>query len=168
MSDPFLGEVRIFSYLYPSAPMGWAFCDGQLLQIVQNTALFSILGNTYGGNGSTTFALPNLQGRMPIHVGDGFTLGQQGGEAAHTLSISEMPKHTHPVTASGNLADQSAAAGNLWATVSRNSYSGTVNTNMNPAAVLAAGGSQAHSNMPPYMVLSFCIALQGIYPTRPE
>ncbi len=163
MSERFLGEIKIASFGFP--PKGWALCNGQLLPISQNQALFSILGTTYGGDGRVNFALPNLQGRMPIHEGNGFIRGERGGEVAHTLSIGEMPTHTHLATASGNLADESAAAGNLWATVSQNSYSGTGNTSMSPAAVLAAGGSQAHSNMPPYLVLNFCIALQGIFPS---
>ncbi|HSM88282.1 MAG TPA: tail fiber protein [Candidatus Limnocylindrales bacterium] len=166
MAEPFLAEVRIFSFNFP--PKGWAFCNGQVLPISQNQALFSILGTTYGGDGRTNFALPNLQGRVPVHTGNGINLGQPGGEAAHTLSISEMPAHNHPVVGSSSVGS-AGPGGSLWATdnTGANPYgAGSVNTVMNPASVGQSGGSQAHENMSPYLVLNFCIALQGIFPSR--
>jgi len=164
MSEPFLSEIRIVSFNF--APKGWALCNGQLLLISQNPALFSLLGTTYGGNGQTTFALPNLQGRIPIHTGSGFTLGQTGGETTHTLSISEMPAHTHGIHASSAGADQLGPTGNLWANGNVPAYSGTANATMAPASIGNAGGSQVHENMSPYLVLNFVIALQGIFPSQ--
>jgi len=163
MSTPYLGEIRIFSFNF--APKGWAMCNGQLLAINQNQALFSILGTTYGGNGQTNFALPNLQGRMPVHVGGGITLGQLGGEAAHTLTVSEMPAHTHQVFGSTTLASFGDPTGNLWATGNA-AYNPSSNTSMNPACIANAGSSQPHDNMSPYLVLTICIALQGIFPSQ--
>ena len=162
MADPFVAEIRIFPFTF--APKGWAFCNGQLLPISQNTALFSLLGTTYGGDGKSTFALPDLRGRVPVHVGDGFTQGQTGGQEAHTVSIGEMPAHNHPVTASssaGNSADPATLA------QASNAY-GDPNalTGLHPATVTNVGGSQPHTNMQPYLVLSWCIALQGIFPSR--
>ena len=164
MSTPFLAEIRIFSFGF--APKGWALCNGQLLPINQNQALFSLLGTTYGGDGRVNFALPNLQGRVPFHVGDGLTLGESSGETAHTLAISEMPAHTHTPVGSSNNAGAASPAGNLWASLSGGGYSPTANTAMNPASILPTGGSQAHDNMSPYLVLNFCIALQGIFPSQ--
>ena len=164
MSTPFLGEIKIISFNFP--PKGWAFCSGQLLPISQNTALFSLLGTNYGGDGRTTFALPNLQGRIPLHFGTGFTLGQTGGEQIHTLTTQEMPAHTHLPVGSSNSADAVAPTGNLWATLSGGGYSTTANTTLNPASVMNAGGNQPHENMSPYLVLNFCIALQGIFPSQ--
>jgi microcystin-dependent protein len=158
-----MAEIKIISWNY--APKGWAFCNGQMLPINQNQALFSILGTTYGGNGQTTFALPNLQGRIPIHMGAGYILGQQGGETAHTLKISELPAHTHPPQANTGAANQGAATNNFWAALGA-SYAGSINQTMSPAATLPTGGSQAHDNMSPYLVLNFIIALQGIFPSR--
>jgi len=164
MSTPFLGEIRIMSFNFP--PKGWAFCNGQLLPINQNQALFSLLGTYFGGNGQTNFALPNLQGRVPIHQGSQFVQGQTGGEAAHTLNISEIPVHTHVVTASSNVADQGNPQGNYLAVESSNAYSTAPDNTMAPQAIPNAGGSQPHDNMSPYLVLTFCIALQGIFPSR--
>jgi microcystin-dependent protein len=164
MSEPFLGEVKIVSWNFP--PKGWAFCNGQLLPINQNQALFSILGTTYGGDGRVSFGLPNLQGRAPVHAGNGISLGELGGETAHTLNISELPAHNHvPVgsPAAGTLAN---TLGNLWGSSTANPYSSTANTAMNPACVVPVGGSQPHENMSPYLVLNFIIALQGIFPSQ--
>jgi microcystin-dependent protein len=163
MAEPFLAEIRIFSFNFP--PKGWALCNGQLLPINQNQALFSLLGTTYGGDGRVNFALPNLQGRMPVHVGNGIILGQLAGETAHTLTPSEMPAHTHTAVGSSTPANLGAPTGNLWATGNA-AYNPTPNTTMNPACVQSVGGSQAHENMSPYLVLNFCIALQGIFPSQ--
>jgi microcystin-dependent protein len=164
MATPFLGEVKIVSFNF--APKGWALCNGQLLPINQNQALFSLLGTTYGGNGQTTFALPNLQGRVPLHMGSAFVMGQAGGETAHTLNISEMPAHTHIPVGSSNNASVTTPAGNLWAAQSGGGYSPSSNANMNPASITNVGGSQPHDNMSPYLVLNFCIALSGVFPSR--
>jgi microcystin-dependent protein len=164
MAEPFLGEIRIFSFNF--APRGWALCNGQLMPINQNQALFSLLGTMYGGDGRTTFALPNLQGRTPIHIGDGFTQGQSAGEQAHTLIPGEMPAHTHQGTGSSAPADQSSPANALWAATASNAYSANLNAGMNPAAVGSLSGNQPHDNMSPYLTLNFCIALQGIFPSR--
>ena len=164
MGTPFLSEIKIVSFNF--APKGWALCNGQLLPINQNQALFSLLGTTYGGDGRVNFALPNLQGRIPNHMGSGFTLGEQGGETAHTLNISELPAHTHtPLGNSTNPASSSSAAGNLWGFVP-NDYTPSSNSAMNPAGVTPTGGSQPHENMSPYLVLNFIIALQGIFPSQ--
>lgn len=163
MASPFLGEIKIISWNFP--PKGWALCNGQLLPINQNQALFSLLGTTYGGNGQTTFALPNLQGRVPIHTGSGHTLGESAGEFFHTLNISELPAHTHVPVGSSAAPASPTASGNLWA-VNAGLYNATPDSAMNPACVLPTGGSQPHDNMSPYLVLNFVIALQGIFPSR--
>jgi len=166
MASPFLGEIRIISFNFP--PKGWAFCNGQLLPINQNQALFALLGTTYGGNGTTNFALPNLQARAPVHMGNGIVLGERGGESAHTLAISELPAHTHQATASDQAADAGSPAGAYWAPGQANAYAPPNNNlvAMEPAAIPNAGGSQPHENMSPYLVLNFMIALQGIFPSQ--
>ncbi len=164
MATPFLGEIKIVSFNFP--PKGWAFCNGQLLPINQNQALFSILGTTYGGDGRVNFALPNLQGRMPVHVGDGISLGELGGETAHTLNISELPAHTHTPVGSNNSPSAGDATNNLWSTFANNQYNSQSNTAMSPACIQPTGGSQPHDNMSPYLVLIFIIALQGIFPSQ--
>jgi microcystin-dependent protein len=164
MAEPFLGEVRIFSFNF--APNGWAMCNGQLMAINQNQALFSILGTTYGGDGRTTFGLPNLQGRVPVHVGNGIGLGEIGGESGHTLSIGEMPAHMHSATGSSAEASVKSPSGKLWGASASSPFVATANTVMNPAAVTQVGGNLAHDNQPPALVLNFCIALVGIFPSR--
>ena len=171
MAEPFLSEIRIFSFNF--APKGWALCNGQFLPINQNQALFSLLGTTYGGNGQTTFALPNLQGRVPIHEGSGFTLGQSGGQSAHTVTMSELPQHTHFLNSNmcigGNVINAALGdpTGNYWANNGKSQYAtNTFDKVMHPSAVTNVGGSQPHNNMQPYLVLNFCIALQGIFPSQ--
>ncbi len=163
MSTPYLSEIRIFSF--PFAPKGWAMCNGQFLPINQNQPLFALLGTTYGGNGQTTFALPNLRGRMPLHFGPDHALGQAGGETAHTLTQSELPQHIHLVTASDAPASTVTPTGNTWANGDVPAYTDPGGLTMNPAALGNVGGSQPHENMPPYLVLNFCIALSGIFPS---
>jgi microcystin-dependent protein len=166
MADPFIGEIKIIGFNYP--PRGWAFCNGQLLPINQNQALFSLLGTTYGGNGSTTFALPDLRGRVPVHVGSGYTQGQRSGEETHTLTPAEMPTHQHTLGASNATATFDEAAGAVFAGggASRFAPAGTANTALDPRVVQAVGGSQPHENRQPYLVLNFAIALTGIFPSR--
>jgi microcystin-dependent protein len=164
MAEPFLSEIRIMSFVF--APRGWALCNGQLLPINQNQALFSLLGTTFGGDGRVNFALPDSRGRTPIHTGSGHTLGERGGEQAHTLSISELPTHTHTINASTNTATSQTAAGNILGVVPGRIYTDPTNlTTLSPASVTTVGGSQAHLNMQPFLTLSFCIALQGIFPS---
>jgi microcystin-dependent protein len=167
MADPFLGEIKLVSFNFP--PKGWAFCNGQLLAINQNQALFSILGTTYGGDGRVNFGLPNLQGRMPVHAGSGITLGERAGETAHTLTAGELPQHTHLIAAQTTSTDQSPGAASIpggGPQAPATLYSNTSNTPMNPAAVSTVGGNQPHDNMSPYLVLNFIIALQGIFPSQ--
>ena len=165
MAEPFLSEIRIMSFVF--APKGWALCNGQLLPINQNQALFSLLGTTFGGDGRVNFALPDLRARVPIHVGNGHTLGERGGEPAHTISISEMPMHTHFLNCTNNVATTQDATGAVYATAGGDSYGPAVAPLgvMNPAIVGNVGGSQAHLNLQPFLVLNFCIALQGIFPS---
>jgi microcystin-dependent protein len=168
MAEPFTSEIRMMSFNY--APRGWALCNGQLLPINQNQALFSLLGTTFGGNGQTNFALPDLRARVPIHVGNGHTLGEKGGESAHTLSSSEMPTHTHVLNASSTAGDKAlpntGAPGNLLGVSPQQAYTAPQNFSaMAAASVTNAGGSQAHTNQQPFLTISFCIALQGIFPS---
>lgn len=163
MAEPFLSEIRIMSFVF--APRGWALCNGQLLPINQNQALFSLLGTTFGGDGRVNFALPGLQARAPMHVGNGHTLGERGGEAAHTLSISELPTHTHQAMASPTNADAPAPTGAVLGAAA-NSYRAADNlVALGPSSIANAGGSQAHQNLQPFLTLNFCIALQGIFPS---
>ena len=165
MAEPFLSEIRIMSFGF--APKGWAHCNGQLLPINQNQALFSLLGTNYGGDGRVNFALPDLQGRVPIHAGSGFTLGQRGGEQAHTLSQSEIPTHTHVLAGTASDATQPLPTGALLARQApANPYAApNALTAMSAASVQNVGGSQAHLNMQPFLALNFSIALQGIFPS---
>ena len=163
MSTPYLAEIRIFPFGFP--PSGWALCDGQTMPINQYQALFALLGTTYGGDGVSTFKLPNLQGCLPVHVGNGIPLGQTGGETTHTLITSEMPAHTHVPVGSSTPANQGVPTNNLWA-VGNAAYNPVANTSMNPACILSAGGGQSHQNLSPCLTLNFCIALTGIFPPR--
>jgi microcystin-dependent protein len=180
MSTPFLAEIKIISWNF--SPKGWAFCNGQFLPINQNQALFSLLGTTYGGNGQTTFALPDFRGRVPIHVGSGFTEGQAGGQEFHTVTMSEMPAHNHQMGANNTTTTATALnqtpgntktlAGGIAAkqgggTQNVNVYgSGSPTTTLAPNSVTTVGGSQPHENRQPYTVLNFIIALQGIFPSQ--
>ena len=165
MAEPFLSEIRMMSFVF--APRGWALCNGQLLPINQNQGLFSLLGTTFGGDGQVNFALPDLRGRTPIHVGSGHVLGERSGESAHTLSISEIPTHTHVLTASSTAGTQQIPVGNLFAVTANQLYhlADSALTALAPQTVSNVGGSQAHLNMQPFLTLSFCIALQGIFPS---
>jgi len=174
MSEPFVGEIRMFGFNF--APHGWAQCNGQLLPISQNTALFSLLGTFYGGDGKSTFALPNLEGSVPIHQGQGQGLsmrqiGEAGGSATVTLLQSEIPAHNHTAYANAVTGGLASPANNLWSPLPGrtppNLYStGPPNTTMSPSAIGIAGESFPHNNMSPYLVVNFCIALQGIFPPR--
>jgi microcystin-dependent protein len=163
MAEPFLSEIRIMSFVFP--PKGWALCDGQVLPINQNQGLFSLLGTTYGGNGQVNFALPDLRARTPIHVGASHTLGERGGEQSHTLSVAELPSHTHGLQGSNTPAETNAAAGGHVAIIN-NGYTPPANlTALAAGSMGSVGGSQDHLNMQPFLTLSFCIALQGIFPS---
>jgi microcystin-dependent protein len=164
MATPFLSEIKLFSFGFP--PKGWALCNGQLLPINQNQALFSLLGTTYGGDGRVNFALPDLRGRVPMHMGNGHILGEKGGEQAHTLIMSEMPAHTHAATGCSDQANLTTPAGNLWGKDASSPYAANGNTTMLPGDITSVGGNQPHENMSPYLTLSFCIALQGIFPSQ--
>jgi microcystin-dependent protein len=166
MAEPFLSEIRIMSFGFP--PKGWALCNGQLLPINQNQALFSLLGTTYGGDGRVNFGLPDLQARVPIHMGSGHTLGERGGEQAHTLSISEIPTHVHSALGASAPGNQPAPAGAFLASDVAQPYAAPDNNlgAMQPATLQSVGGSQAHLNMQPFLVLNFSIALQGIFPSQ--
>jgi microcystin-dependent protein len=163
MAEPFLGEIRMMSFVY--APRGWALCNGQLLAINQNQALFSLLGTMFGGDGRVNFQLPDLRGRTPIHVGSGHTLAEKGGEQAHTVSIAELPQHAHVASATSDNAAVDAPGGNLLASGANQYAAPPVNTTLVPSTVTNVGGSQAHVNMQPFLTLSFCIALVGIFPS---
>ena len=166
MSDPFIGEIRMFGGNF--APAGWAFCDGQEVPISENDALFQLIGTTYGGDGESTFALPNLQSRVPVHAGPGFVLGQQSGEEQVTLSVNQIPAHGHALNADENSGTQLSPTHNILAqTQNPMMYRAITPTlAMNGNSVLPAGGSQPHDNMVPYTVISFIISLYGIYPTQ--
>ncbi len=164
MAEPFLSEIRIMSFGF--APRGWALCNGQLLPINQNQALFSLLGTTFGGDGRVNFALPDLRGRVPIEVGSSHTLGERGGEQAHTLSVAEMPTHTHTLNATSVAGTQLIPANNMLAPSNIPAYRNPDQQSpMGAGTVANAGGSQAHLNMMPFLTLNFSIALQGIFPS---
>lgn len=169
MAEPFLAEIRMVSFNFP--PKGWALCNGQLLPINQNQALFSLLGTTYGGDGRVNFGLPDLRAKAPIHMGNGFTLGERGGEPAHTLTITELPSHIHAMNAvntnAGNINNPTgaflanSAPAEVW-----NSAGSPQLVVMSTSTVGIVGGSQPHNNMQPYLAIGFCIALQGIFPSQ--
>jgi microcystin-dependent protein len=170
MGTPFLGEIRLFGGNF--APLGYAFCSGQILSISQNDALFALIGTTYGGDGQTTFALPDLRGRIPVHVGQGpglssYVLGQSGGAETVTLTTQQLPAHTHAAQAQSAAGNQAAPGGGVWAASGQNQFSSNApNAAMSNAAIGSAGGSQPHDNAMPYQVISFIIALEGIFPSR--
>ena len=163
-STPFLSEIDIFGFNFP--PKGWAFCNGQLLPINQNQALFSLLGTTYGGDGQTNFALPNIRGRVPIHEGNGHTLGEAAGTDAVTITMQQLPQHIHVVSATTTNATTPVPTNNFLASTN-NGYAAPANlTTLLPSSVTNVGGSQAHENRQPFLALNFCIALQGIFPSQ--
>ncbi len=166
MSSPFIGEIRMFGGNF--APVGWAFCNGALMDISQNDALFNLIGTTYGGDGQTTFALPNLQSRVPVHVGPGFALGQAAGAETVTLTTSQLPAHSHVPVADSNVAGQASPQNNVWAgNNTLTPYSNTApNQVMDPAAMGSAGGSQPHDNMIPFLVINFILSLFGVFPSQ--
>lgn len=163
MADAFIGELRAFSFGF--VPRGWAECNGQLLPVQQNQALFSLIGAVYGGDGRTTFGLPNLQGRGAIHAGSGYSVGAVGGSEQHTLSTAEMPAHTHVARAGGD-ATTSDPSGAVWAAGAGAAYGSAANGPMGQGASGSAGGSQPHTNMPPYMAVTYAICLNGYFPSR--
>ncbi len=173
MADPFLGEIQIYAFNF--APRGWAFCNGQTLPVAQNQALFALLGTTYGGNGTTNFLIPNLQARAPVHFGQGpgltnYQQGQTGGQSAVTVLASQMPVHTHPLGVVASVpGNTSNPVGNRLGVAPAgigNTYSGAGNAGGSGAAIPSAGGGQAHNNLQPFVTLSFCIALTGLFPSR--
>jgi len=168
MAEPFLGELKLISFNFP--PKGWTFCNGQFLPINQNQALFSLLGTVYGGNGQTTFALPNLQGKVPTSMGGGLTLGETGGETAHTVTLGELPAHNHgPTQASTDTADVIKPGLHIFGTTAGNLTLYAPPQNVVPmasATCTTAGGSQPHENRQPFLVLNWIIALQGIFPSQ--
>ena len=166
MSSPYIGEVRMFAGNF--APVGWALCQGQLLSISENPALFQLIGTTYGGDGQNTFALPNLQSRVPIHQGPGYAIGQLGGEETHTLTTNEMPAHSHAVAALTKANAQGPANAVYGGNTAVNFYltSPTAGTTMNAGMIAPNSGSQPHENMMPYLAINFIIALEGIFPSQ--
>ena len=166
MSQPFIGEIRMFAGNF--APVGWAFCNGALIPISENDALFNLIGTTYGGDGQTTFALPNLQSRVPVHVGPGFALGQSGGTESVTLTTSQIPAHSHVPQCKSDNGDSTDPTGRVWAQPT----SGTIydtsapSVTMSPAAIGSSGGSQPHDNMLPFLVINFILSLFGVFPSQ--
>jgi microcystin-dependent protein len=169
-TEPFIGQIKVFGFDF--APRGYALCNGQLLQIAQNQALFSLLGTTYGGDGRTTFALPNLQGRIPINQGQGpglspYVIGQRAGEESHTLTVNEIPAHSHLAVGNSGNADQTYPSIMVWANGgSAAGFNNTAGNTMSPQALATAGGNLAHNNMSPFLVVNYSIALQGLFPSR--
>ena len=169
MAEPFLSEIRLMSFQF--VPKGWALCNGQLLPINQNQALFSLLGTTYGGNGQTNFALPDLRGRSPLHVGAGIALGGMGGADSHALTVNELPGHSHALSASSDVAithvpGAALPAGKPRGGINRYAPAGSGNSTMHAGSLSSSGGSQPHENRQPFLALTFAIALQGIFPSQ--
>ncbi|HET9284384.1 MAG TPA: tail fiber protein [Candidatus Angelobacter sp.] len=165
MSGPFVGEIRMFAGNF--APAGWAFCNGALIPIDQNPTLFQLIGTTYGGDGQNTFALPDLQSRIPVHVGPGFAQAQSGGAETVTLTTSQIPAHSHVPLCTDNAGTQSGPGNGLWALTTGTTYvTGPASLAMSPAALNPAGGSQPHDNMVPFLVVNFIISLFGIFPSQ--
>ena len=165
MADPFIAELRCFSFGF--APRGWALCNGQLLPIGQNQALFALLGTTFGGNGQTTFALPNLQGRTPVHANSGqVVLGQSAGTETVTLTTQQLPSHTHQCMSNAGAVNSGTPVNNTWGTESTGAYAASSTGNMNATAIGNTGNSQPHINLQPFLTINFCIALQGIFPSQ--
>jgi microcystin-dependent protein len=165
MSQPFIGEIRMFAGNF--APVGWAFCNGALIPIDQNDALFQLIGTTYGGDGQTTFALPDLQSRVPVHAGPGFALGQTGGAETVTLTVSQIPAHNHVPQASSTAGIQSSPSNGVWAQSTLGQFSSAApSVTMAPAALGSSGGSQPHDNMIPFLAVNFILSLFGIFPSQ--
>lgn len=165
MSEPFLAEIRIVGFNF--APRGWAFCDGQILPINQNQSLYSLLGTTYGGDGRTSFALPDIRGRVPIHVGNGHALGQKTGEETHTLSAAEIPGHQHAVNGTSNAVTEATPSNaRLPGTNNSKPYTNSAGGSLGSNSISNIGGGQAHNNMQPFLAMNYCIALQGLFPSR--
>ncbi len=165
MSQPFVGEIRMAGFNFP--PAGWARCDGSLLPIAENDTLFNLIGTTYGGDGQTTFALPDLRGRMPVHAGNGLTLGQVGGVEQVTLTANQIPSHTHAAQAQNSVGNSASPANSVWANSTLNQFTaGPAAAPMNAANVAATGGNQPHDNMMPFTAVNFIISLFGIYPSQ--
>jgi len=165
MSSPYIGEIRMFAGNF--APVGWSFCNGAIMAISENETLFNLIGTTYGGDGQSTFALPNLQSRVPVHAGTNYVLAQTGGVEAVTLTVSQIPAHTHAALASANAANANTPAGNVPANWTGSQFSDqATNTTLNPAAVASAGGSQPHDNMLPFLGINFIISLFGVFPSQ--
>ncbi|MGH9891014.1 MAG: phage tail protein [bacterium] len=170
MSDPYIGEIKLVGFNFP--PVGWALCDGQLLSIAQNDALFALIGTTYGGDGQTTFALPDFRSRIPIHQGTGssgttYTIGENGGTETVTLTVNQLPAHTHPAKAQSGAGNQAGPGGNVWASSSLNQYNpSAADSDMNALAITSSGGNQPHDNMMPFLAINFIIALEGIFPAQ--
>lgn len=165
MAQPYVGEIRMFAGNF--APAGWMFCEGQLLPISENETLFQLIGTTYGGDGESTFSLPDLRGRIPIHQGNGFILAETGGAEEITLTVNQIPAHTHPLLASADQANTPNPQGNVLSeTVTTTPYFNDVpNTNLNPVSITPVGGSQPHTNFQPYLCIDFIISLFGIFPS---
>lgn len=165
MSQPYVGEIRMFAGNF--APVGWSFCNGAIIPIDQNATLFNLIGTTYGGDGQTTFALPNLQSRVPVHVGPGFALGQSGGAETVTLTVSQIPAHGHVPQAASGAGNKPSPQGNVWAQNTLTQYSPfPPDANLDPAAIGTSGGSQPHDNMIPFLVINFILSLFGVYPSQ--
>lgn len=166
MSEPYVGEIRMFAGNF--APVGWMLCQGQTLPISENETLFNLIGTTYGGDGQSTFNLPNLSGRVPIHQGNSFVIGQMAGEEEVTLTVNQIPQHTHALLCNSASSSSPNPAGSLWGAAGSNAFiaPASINAHLNAATIVAAGGSQPHDNMMPFLAINFIISLYGVYPTQ--